>query len=171
MKLKIEWQKPRKLIDGRNQDLIYTIEGLDELYGMTGVYMFCRQHGTSLSPLYIGKAEDIGIRIKQHLKNNITLMMKIGRALNGNKVLVIGEFIAKPGQEKKKSISIIEQALIESALSKGYELLNVQGAKTPTHKINFSGCQSAKKMTRNSMNVAIKKEHEKIKKRKKYGTK
>jgi hypothetical protein len=157
MELNIKWHKPRKLIDGSNQRLIYTIEGLDEFYGMSGVYMFCRQHGKSLSPLYIGKAVNIGIRIEQQF--NTTRLMKgiDNNTHNGKKVLVIGEFLAKQGQGPKRSISIIEQALIENALSEGNELLNVQGTKTHTHKINFSGYQSAKKITGPSMNVAINK--------------
>ena len=146
MNIEIKWHKPIKLKDGSKDDLILKIDNLDKLNGYTGVYMFCRKYAKSISPLYIGKAEDVGRRIKTHL-NSIKMMKGIQNSQNGDKVLIVGELIGKPGQDKKKCIAIVEKALIEHALSEGYDLLNVQGTKTPVHGISFSGYQLAKNVT------------------------
>lgn len=146
MNIDIKWHKPVKLKDGSKDAMILKIDNLDEWNGCTGVYMFCRKYAKSISPLYIGKAEDIGRRIKSHL-NSIKMMKGIQNSQNGNKVLLVGELIAKPGQDKKKCIAIAEKTLIEHALSEGYDLLNVQGTKTPVHGISFFGYQLAKNVT------------------------
>jgi hypothetical protein len=156
MKLEIKWYKPLKLKDGSIDSLIYKVDGLDEWIGCAGVYMFCRKYGDNICPLYIGKAESLGARIKQHL-NSIKLMKGIENSQNGGKVLIFGELLIKSGQEKKKSITLIEKALIEHALSEGFELLNIQGTKTPTHSIEFSGYQLAKNMSGSSMLAKAKK--------------
>jgi hypothetical protein len=154
MELNIKWRKPIKLMNGSNENLIYKVKDLSSLSGIPGVYMFCRRYGKILTPLYIGKAENIAVRIKQQL-NSTKLMKGIENALNGEKVLVIGEFVSKNRRNDKDSIAIIEKALIEHALSEGYEILNVQGTKTPTHGINFSGYSGAKAVT--GPNIKIKK--------------
>ncbi len=155
MNLEVKWYKPLKLKDGAKEGLIYTIDNLEDWFGTSGVYMFCRKYSKCLAPLYIGKAEDLGSRVKQHL-NSVKLMKSIQGAQAGEKVVVFGEYLAKSGQDKKKTIAIIEKSLIEHALSEGYQLLNVQGTKTPTHKISFNGCQLAKNVTGKEMYVKAK---------------
>jgi hypothetical protein len=152
MELNIKWHKPIKLHNGSKENLIYRINDLSILSDIAGIYMFCRKYGKSLTPLYIGKAENIAMRIKQQL-NSTKLMKGIENALNGEKVLLVGEFISKSGQNAKTSIAIIEKALIEHSLSMNYEILNVQGTKTQTHSIMFSGYSSAKALTGQSINV------------------
>jgi len=83
-------------------------------------------------------------------------MIGIDKALSRTKVLVVGEFTAKPGQVMKKAISIVERTLIENVLSYGYELLNIQGTKTPTHQINFSGYLGARSLSGKSVTLAAK---------------
>jgi len=155
MNLEIKWHKPLKLKDGSKIGLIYKIDGLEAWNGLSGVYMFCRQYAKSLAPLYIGKADDVGRRIKQHL-NSIKLMKGIENSQNGDKILMLGTFVPKSGQNKQKAISSIEKALIEHALLEGYELLNKQGTKTPVHKISFSGYLPARNMTGQSMYIKAK---------------
>jgi len=152
MKLDVKWHKPLKLKNGSKEGLIYKIDDLQEWSGCSGVYMFCRKYSDSITPLYIGKAENLGKRINQHL-NSIKLMKGIENSQNGNKVVILGEFISKSGQDLKKSIGLIEKALIEHVLSEGHELLNVQGTKTPVHNISFTGYQIAKKMTGNEIYI------------------
>lgn len=160
MELSIKWHKPINLLDGHKQNLIYTANGIESWLGVSGVYMFCRQFKGSLIPLYIGKAEDIAVRINQHF-NTSTKLMKIISNLNnpgnrGKKVLVVGQFTPKSGQSTKKSIAIIERALIVHALAEGFDLLNVQGTKTPTNSIHFSGYLGARSLTGKHLSVAIK---------------
>lgn len=155
MNLEVKWHKPLKLRDGAKEGLIYKIDNLDEWVGAGGVYMFCRKYSKCLAPLYIGKADDLGSRVKKHL-NSVKLMKSIQNALAGEKVIIFGEYIAKSGQDKKKTIAIIEKALIEHALSEGYQLLNVQGTKTPTHRISFNGFQLAKNVTGKEIYVKAK---------------
>ncbi len=154
MKLELKWHLPQKLKDGSNNGLIYEIQGIDQWDDVAGVYMFCRKYGKSVVPLYIGQAIDIGSRIKQHL-NSVKLMNGIKDSLSGDKILIVGQFIPKPGQDKKKSISIIEKALIEHCLVEGIELLNKQGTKTKFHEVSVSGYLPARHITGQSIFTKI----------------
>ena len=155
MELSIKWYKPIPLIDGDEQNLIYVADNLDSWNDVPGVYMFCRIFDGQTYPLYIGKAEDIGGRIWQHFKTNTKLMNTIKKAANGKRVIVPGEFTPKPGQNTKKCIAIVERSLISHALAEGYELLNIQGAKTPVHQLKFSGFLGARNLTGKSIGVKV----------------
>ena len=128
--------------------------GYEDFYGISGVYIFCRKYGKSISPIYIGKSLDIGKRIKQHL-NSRPLMKEIVNAMSGNKILIIGEFNSKKGQQTDKCIKIVEQALIDHALAQGHSLFNEKGTKTPIHSITYQGNLTAKNFTKQAMNVKI----------------
>lgn len=156
MQLDVRWYKPIPLLDGDSQNLILFAEGLDEWEGVPGVYMFCREFDGELSPLYIGKAENIAGRVRQHFKSNTRLMINVKKAARGAKVIVPGAFTPKPGQSTKKCIALIERALIEYSLAEGFELFNVQGTKRPTHRIGFSGFLAARNLTGQSLDVEIK---------------
>jgi len=146
MKLELRWHLPQKLKDGSKNGLIYEISSIDKWNNVTGVYMFCRKYGKTVVPLYIGQAMNIGSRIRQHL-NSVKLMKGIKDSLSGDKILIVGQLIPKPGQDKKKSISIIEKALIGHCLAEGIELLNKQGTKIKFHKISVSGYLLARNIT------------------------
>lgn len=157
MDIDIEWHRPIQLVDGQTENLIYTAKkgALDSWQGVAGVYMFCRMFNGEASPLYIGKAENIAGRISQHFKNNTRLMNSIRNAANGTRVVIPGKFIPKRGQNKKRCIAIVERALIDHALAEGYELFNIQGARTATHSIGFSGFLGARNITRQRINAKI----------------
>ncbi len=146
MSLSVFWHKPLSLEDGSKKNLIYNIRDLSKFEGVPGIYMFCRLYGENLTPLYIGKAGDLAYRIRSQF-NTTNLMKAIENSQNGTKVLVIGEYICKPGQSSNKCISIIEKALIEHALAEGYELINQKGTKTPYDEIDFTGNFVAKEFT------------------------
>ena len=156
MELNITWYQPIPLLDGEKQDLIYTAKNLEEWDGVPGVYMFCRVFDGEIFPLYIGKAENIAGRLRQHFKTSINLMKRIKKAAKGAKVVIPGEFTPKPGQSTKKCLTIIERALINHALTEGNELLNVQGTKTPTNRIKFSGFLGARNITGQTLNAEAK---------------
>jgi hypothetical protein len=155
MKLCINWYKPIPLVDGDKENLIYIANGLEEWSGVPGVYMFARVFNKKIRPLYIGKSEDIEKRVWQHFKNNTKLMNSIKKSNKGSRVFIPGKFISKPGQNTKKCIALIEQALIDHALTTGYdELLNVQGTKTSAHQVNFSGYLGARNITGKSLSFS-----------------
>jgi hypothetical protein len=144
MAIKIQWYQPIPLTDGSAEDLIYMVDE-DEIKawdGCPGVYMFCRQYGESVIPMYIGRSKNIYNRIWEHLETT-TLMKRIENGPRGAKMLTIGEYIPQPGQSPERAIAIVERALIEHALTEGYALLNKTGTKTQTHEVRFSGFHGA----------------------------
>jgi len=151
MDLSIKWRAPVDLLNGDKQNLIYVADGLDDWWDVPGVYMFARVFNNEVSPLYIGKAEKLGCRASQHFKNNTRLMNGIKKAASGSKVIILGSFSPKPGQSTKKCIALIERALIDHALTDGHKLLNVQGTRTPAHKVSFSGYLGARNITGRSL--------------------
>jgi hypothetical protein len=156
MDLSVKWHAPINLLNGESENLIYVAEGLDNWHDVPGVYMFARIFNAEVSPLYIGKAERLGARAWQHFKSNTRLMNCIKKATNGRKVLVLGEFSPKPGQSTKKCITLIERALIDHALTEGHKLLNVQGTRTPAHRVSFSGYLGARHITGKSLSFQAK---------------
>lgn len=146
MEISIFWNRPLPLVDGSENNLIYTVADLGNFEEVSGVYMFCRVYKEKLSPLYIGKALDLAARIWQQL-NTTRLMKAIENSPSGAKVLVIGELRSKTGQVTDRCIRLVEKALIEHALAEGYELINQKGTKTPYDEIAFAGNAVAKDFT------------------------
>ena len=136
MDIEIQWHQPIPLQDGSTDDLIYMVDEdeLKEWYDCPGVYMFCRIYNESMIPLYIGRSKNLYNRIWEHFETT-TFMKQIAKSPRGEKVLIMGEYISKPGQSSERAIAIVEKALIEHALTEGYELLNKAGTKTPTHGV------------------------------------
>jgi len=143
MDLEIRWHKEFDLKESKKSEFIYEVDELDAIPTSPGVYIFARAYGESISPLYIGQALNLQTRIKQQL-NNLRLMRGVQHASNGYRLLFVAEFVAKGGQNAKKSISVIESALISTALVEGCELINVQGKKTLAHSIASSGNRKAR---------------------------
>jgi hypothetical protein len=156
MDLSVKWHAPISLLNGDKENLIYVAEGLDSWWDVPGVYMFARIFNEEVSPLYIGKAEKLGFRAWQHFKNSTRLMNGIKKAANGHRVLILGQFFPKPGQSTKKCIALIESALIDHALTEGNKLLNVQGTRTPAHRVNFSGYLGARHITGKNLSFRAK---------------
>ncbi len=90
-------------------------------------------------PLYVGETGNIRTRLQQHLKNNVRLMKGIQRVRNGKRIFLFGKVRLKPGQKPEKVRSVLQRTLIERALSKGHELLNDKGVKTPVHTVRSTG--------------------------------
>ena len=156
MDLNIKWHKPINLIDGGKENLIYLIRCIGSSLDFPGVYMFARIYNGVTYPLYIGKAESIEKRVWQHFKNNVKLMNSIKNAAKGLRVFIPGQFTPKPGQNTKKCIALIEKALIDHALTEGYELFNIQGTRTPAHQVCFSGFLGARNITGKSLSFKAK---------------
>lgn len=80
-------------------------------------------------------------------------MVQIQNSGPDERVVVIGEFTSKSGQNTETAIKLIEKALIRHALSIGYQLLSKSGTKIPVHEITFSGNLDTKRFSGNKMRL------------------
>jgi len=137
MLLTLEWKRPLQLTDDSTHGLIYTFENATVTEN-GGLYVFGRTHGKSFEALYVGKASDLKSRTKEQLKN-LRLMLHLLKAKTGRRIVVIGEFKARRGQQTERCLPILERALIRHFLSEGHDLVNVQGTRIRRHEIVSSG--------------------------------
>jgi hypothetical protein len=54
-------------------------------------------------------------------------MRRIANGPQGDKVLVLGEYMPRPGQSREWALKMAETALIAHACTEGYTLLNQAG--------------------------------------------
>jgi len=150
VEINLEWQAPIPL---RDDDRIYACdEAL--IPEAPGIYVFARKHGKAESPypLYIGRAENLRTRIGQQL-NTVDLMVSIKKRETGQRILMVGKLLPKRGQQVKKLLRIVEEAYIANALTGGYDLLNKNGTKTPSHLIKSSGKKEYHRPFKRRMNM------------------
>jgi hypothetical protein len=151
MEISANWSKPITLTDGTSKNLIYHFV-LDNVPEEAGCYVFYNKHGKSYSVLYIGQADNMNQRLEQQ-QNNVKLMMGIKNGLGGHKYLVYCTIKLKQGQKQNKVLKIIEDNLIDVALSNGNELLNIQGTKNKYDRIVFTGNRDSEKMFQRKINI------------------
>ncbi len=137
MKLNLEWGRAIPLRDGARENLIYATD-VERLPLVAGVYVFGRKFGARFEALYVGKATKLGDRVSGQL-NNLKLMQHLKHAKSGQRMLLIGRFVPKSGQQTAKCLRIIERALIRHYLSEGHDLVNVQGTRIRRHEIASEG--------------------------------
>jgi hypothetical protein len=142
MDLQIEWDEPVPLRYVSGGSLIYECD-LDLVPEAPGIYVFARRYDSKHYPLYVGQAKDLRVRVDQHFRGNVPLMRGLQHAGNGARVVMICRFIAKRGQRLASALDVLERAYIESALSQGYELLNVQGTKYKLDTITSTGAKAS----------------------------
>ncbi|MGA8475088.1 MAG: hypothetical protein WB681_08480 [Candidatus Cybelea sp.] len=106
-----------------------------------GIYVFGRQHGAKIDPIYVGKAENLRSRIKGQ-RNNLRLMHALNESKSGKRILLIGTVKPSQNQTLAKILPIAERAHIRAALAAGCALVNKQGTKTKTHVIETVGRRS-----------------------------
>ena len=126
MDIDITWYPPLPLSGGNPADLRYTVDGIEAWEDCPGVYMFCCWDHERVIPLYIGRAKNIYERIRQHVETT-RFMRCIENDPRGDKVLVLGEYMPRPGQSLEWALRIAETALIDHAFAEGYTLLNHAG--------------------------------------------
>jgi hypothetical protein len=66
-------------------------------------------------------------------------MHRLQEAKNGARVVLIGEWKPKRGQQESRVLPIIERMLIKYALAEGHELFNEKGTRTPVHTLSMTG--------------------------------
>ncbi|HMG48412.1 MAG TPA: hypothetical protein VK614_13245 [Allosphingosinicella sp.] len=155
MPLNIEacWSKPVRLTVA-SAGAIYDCKELDRLPAAPGVYIFYRQHGDRMEPLYVGKSMDVRNRVTQHL-DSVRLMTAIYESQAGGRYVICCEPKAKPGQKMPRILTVLENALIDYAMAEGYELKQKQGTKRPNHQIKFSGNRTSEALVPRQMRVRV----------------
>jgi hypothetical protein len=137
MKLHLEWSKPVMLRDGSKLNLIYSLDE-ERLPDEAGVYVFARRWAHDFEALYVGKAQNIRVRVTQHLNNNVRLMQRIKTAAIGHRVVLAAKLTGPSGGSRAKRLQLTERALIRHFLTEGHDLVNVQGARLRQHEIQSS---------------------------------
>jgi len=137
MKLKISWYKPIPLKNAKNEGLIYSIN-LKIIPVVSGIYIFARRWGKSYEAIYVGKANNLRSRVPGHL-NNLKLMKHLEKAKIGERVLITGRAIIRPGQKLENVLRTLERAFIRHFLLQGNDLFNHQGVRIQHHAISSEG--------------------------------
>lgn len=109
-----------------------------------GVYVFCRKHGRSFEPLYVGQADRLRARVDQHLRTNVALMKALRAAKTGARAILVGEIVTKQGQQAKRVLDVVERTLIADAVEAGFTLVNKQLTQRNFHQILLGGPKSAR---------------------------
>lgn len=139
LNIEIQWHTPVLLSDGRKSGLIYACD-LDMFPDQPGVYVFGRQWGDRFTPLYIGQATRLRRRVRQQLEKNVKLMMGVRRNVRaGTRQINYCTINRKPGQQIPKILDTVEKALVEHALTSGFDLINQQGTSMRSHNITCLG--------------------------------
>lgn len=136
MKLHVEWARPIRLRAGRD-GISYEVD-LSKITERPGVYIFARRHGSTFEGLYVGKSMNVRSRVKSHL-NSVRLMRHLRGAKTGPRVLLVGQYVTKPGQRIEKCLALSERALIRHFLSQGHDLVNKQGTHIRRHELESTG--------------------------------
>jgi hypothetical protein len=145
VKIALTWERPLPLSDGSSWNQIYVCHGLGRVPSKPGVYVFARQFGNNVVPLYVGQASKLRSRIEEQF-NNLRLMMGIKNAHAGRRILLVARLKLRRGQQMSKVLDIVEAALIKNALAQGHDLLNQQGTKTRVHVIKSQGNSSSRQV-------------------------
>ena len=139
MKIDIKWQTPIRLKNGSSQNMIYMIDSLEKIPPRTaGVYVFLRLKGHERVPLYIGQATRLRSRIKGQL-NNLKLMLGIKNAPGRSRFVACAICPPAQGQNTKKVLDVVENALIRYAMAEGHDILNIQGTNLRVDTITSAG--------------------------------
>jgi len=147
------WYKPLVLKDGNADNLIYSCPKFDSVPEAAGVYIFGREYGDAIFPLYIGRSTNLRLRLEQHLEHSVRLMNNIQKAPAGTRFFLFCTVSLKRGQKEESVLQTLESALISHALAEGHQLLNEQGTRRPNHTIRFKGNRTSEAIAPRFMRV------------------
>ena len=138
MKLQLKWEGLVPLRDGSKENLIYLFDS-QKLPTSAGVYVFGRrQKNGGFEALYVGRARNVRARVWSH-RNHLRLMMHLKNAKQGERVVRVGVFKARPGQIPQKCLPLIERILIRYFLAEGHDLVNKAGTRLGRHQLASHG--------------------------------
>lgn len=152
MNICVRWQEPIELSDGSNDGLIYWCGDFEMIPASPGIYVFARQFGETVSPLYVGQALNMRSRVKQQF-NNLKLMRGIENAQIGRRLLLLGTVMTKRGQKIDRVLDVIESGMIEYFVTCGYELINRQGTKLAYDAVAFEGNLLSRRLCPSKLHV------------------
>jgi hypothetical protein len=141
MEIELKWQKELPLKHNSKDDA-YELD-LESIAEAPGIYIFGRRHSTLFEALYVGKVATLRDRIKTQL-NNHKLLTHVWNAKTGRRIVMLGEFKAKPNQKHRDCLPIAEKALIRYFVSKGHDLVNVHGVTLRHHGVSSTGAHKVK---------------------------
>ncbi len=142
MDITFQWHKPALLRPAKpDEGLIYVCDELHHFPDKPGVYIFVRRHGGTVNPLYVGRSLNLRKRIAQHLENDVRLLQGLRPEVSGNgqRLILIGQFIPRPGQNAAKVTKLVERMYIDYATAAGFDLLNISLTRTPIHVVRSEG--------------------------------
>ena len=164
LNIQVKWSKPisLKMLPAGGDRIIDLAQKNDwnKIPTEPGVYFFGRiskNKDYPLYPLYIGRADDIKLRIKQHFDGSVALMNKLGNKKKygrGVRVLVVGNIPIQKGQRSDDVLRITESALIEQAIHDEWNLFNKKGTKTRFDNIELAGYRGATNIFGRTIKVA-----------------
>jgi hypothetical protein len=137
LRLQVEWGRPILLRKASGTGLLYDLSP-ESLPDDTGVYVLARRWGSSFEALYVGKGMNIRSRVKNQL-NNLRLMQHVANAQSGQRVLIPGRLVTRPGQNRTKALALMERTLIRYFLAEGHDLVNKQGTRIRRHELQSIG--------------------------------
>lgn len=144
MNINASWHEPIKLTAVANGNAIFSIDE-DLLEEDAGCYVFYNQIGNSRRLIYIGRANNLCVRIKAQM-NNVKLMMAVKNIGRGQKMLMYCTIKRRGGQNIEKALAILENNLIKHAFTEGHKLINIKGARIHFHEINFTGNRTSESL-------------------------
>jgi len=156
--IEILWRTPITLQIAQKdapEDYVIPISANKRIPEVPGVYIFCRKFGGNYEPLYVGQADNLKTRIRQHLKTNVSLMKALRDAKSGTRSVLIGEIITKQGQQSRRVLDVVEATLIAEAVDYGFSLVNRQLTSARFHRITSNGPTTARGPFSRSYSVPI----------------
>jgi hypothetical protein len=102
-----------------------------------GVYMFCRRHGRTLSPQYIGRSRCLRRRIREHLER-VSLVRALAEGETGRRVVLVALVEPRRGQRAVHVAAEVESLLIRHFRS-AFDLVNEKGNRAPRRSVRWHG--------------------------------
>ena len=139
MDIALEWL-PKIIVSKTAKGFFDAVDefDLDRIPEEPGIYVFGRQFGKRIEPIYVGKGLNLRSRINQQF-NNHKLLMAINKSKTGPRVLLVAKVKTKRGQRLAKVIRIAERAHIDAAQTAGHPIVNVHGTRPKAHSILIDG--------------------------------
>lgn len=155
MLLSAKWHKEIKLTPSKELNSLFDFD-LERFPNRPGIYLFIRSYGKGIhEPIYVGRALNLKARMKAH-QNNLKLMLGVRNSGNGSKAIIFCDIISKQGQRMDRVLQKMEIAIIDHCLTKGFELLNVHGAREKYDTIEFKGNRISEAIVGRQMKVKTK---------------
>jgi len=106
----------------------------------TGVYLFCRRHGRTLSPQYIGRSRRLRQRIREHLER-VSLVRALSAGEVGRRVVLVAMVEPRQGQSPHRVAQEVEGMLIRHFRA-AFDLVNEKGTRSPRRMVRWSGTRA-----------------------------